>query len=97
MVMAVRKPRPPRLTANSGISAADGAGGGEQRAVAAQHDHQVAAFGNLGARHAGAAARSGGLLVAAHGDAALVQPLEQPGTTTRRLPANSAWNKCRRY
>ena len=32
------------------LAAADGARGGEQRAVAAQHDHQVAAFGHVVAR-----------------------------------------------
>ena len=41
--MAVRKPRPPRFTANNGTcAAADGARGGEQRAVAAEHDDQIA-------------------------------------------------------
>ena len=35
------------------LALADGARGREQRAVAAQHDHQVAAFGHIGARNAG--------------------------------------------
>ena len=53
IVIAVRNPRPPRFTGNSGISRprADGARGGEQRAIAAQHDHQQLRLG----RHLGRA------------------------------------------
>ena len=59
----------------------DGARRGEQRAVAAQHDHQVAAFRHLLARQSrDAAGVDGGLFVDADRDAALLQPLDQLGT-----------------
>src|ERR1039457_3583192 len=68
MVMAVRKPRAPRLTGKRGVwgrakrgwrrgaggaGRAPGGARGEQGAVAAEHDNQVAAFGDFMARHAG--------------------------------------------
>src|ERR1035437_580566 len=119
-VMAVRKPSPPRLTGNRGISRRpmaraaegaphwgiqltprdggeeprpaeidgkqgnlappDGAGRREQRAIAAQHDHQVAGFHHLLARQAGdTPGVDAGLLVDAHRDAAVAQPFDQLG------------------
>jgi hypothetical protein len=61
------------------LAPADGAHGGEQGAVAAQHDHQVTAFGHVGPRKTGhTAAVECGRLVDPRGDAAIVQPLEQP-------------------
>ena len=51
IVIAVRNPRPPRLTAKMGMSRpADGARGREQRAVAAQHDDQLRALRQLSSR-----------------------------------------------
>ena len=61
------------------FAAADGSGGGEQGAVAAEHDDQVAAFGDFMARHAGGEGVDGGFLIDAGGDAALSQPFEQLG------------------
>ncbi len=63
------------------LAAADGAGGGKQRAVAAQHDDQIAALGNVLAREAfEAVVEIGrGLFVGADGDAARAQPLHKLG------------------
>ena len=71
------------------LAPSDGARGGEQRAVAAQHDHQVAALGHFVARHAGDAAgvdtRCPRRMRTR--DAALVQPLDQLGHQRRRRRA----------
>ena len=69
------------------LAAADGARGGEQRAIAAQHDDQIAAFGHVLARECRfeAACIGRGLFVGAHGDAARAQPLDK-----LRAPARAA-------
>jgi hypothetical protein len=62
------------------LAVADGAGGGEQRAVAAQHDHQIAAFGHFRARETVAPRGvDGGAFVVAHTDSAGFEPGQQPG------------------
>src|SRR5207245_2407559 len=67
------------------FAAADGAGGGEQRSVAAEHDHQVAAFRNFLARMRLASwGVGGGFLIAARTDAALSEPLDQIGNQLHR-------------
>jgi hypothetical protein len=75
-VMAVRKPRPPRFHGEQrDLASADGARGREQRAIAAQHDHQVAADGDFRALEGfSSAGVRGRLLVAADGQVALLQP-----------------------
>ena len=60
------------------VAAGDGAGGGKQRSVAAQHDDQVAAVGHVVARHRRLARRIGrGGFIGAHRQAAAVQPRQQ--------------------
>src|SRR5260370_38401450 len=57
------------------LTVADGARGREQGSVAAQHDDQVAAFGDGGPRNAvGAAGLSRGALVEAYEHAARFEP-----------------------
>ena len=79
--MAVRKPEAAEVHGKQrDLAPADGARGGEQRAVAAQHDDQVAALRHVFARQAVAAPAYAAVSSSQpHCDAALLQPLDQLG------------------
>ena len=82
-----------------GLAPADGARGGEQGAIAAEHDDQVAAFGNFVPRDAAGARWAGvesGLLVDANGHAAAAQPLDERGHDVGGGRASSVWRRSRR-
>ncbi len=100
-VVAVRKPRPPRFTPRIGHpEIAHGAGHGEQRAVAAEHDEQVDLARKLLPADGGdCGSWAQGLPSPCRAPPPRPragEPVEEAARRRRRLAARPAWRRCRR-